>query len=311
MTGRAPRVAVVGSINVDAVTRGDRLPAAGETRKGSGFALALGGKGANQAIAAHKLGADVAFIAQTGDDAFGAWACAEIANFGLDLGLVGRRKAASTGVATIFVDSIGQNAITIIGGANDLLDADALAKAAPALESCRCLLLQCETPAATNLAAARVVKAAGGLVILDPAPALAEGIASELLRFVDFITPNETESLSLTGIAVRDSDSARSAAEVLLSRGVAGVVIKMGANGAFFAKSGHFGLIPAFSVAAIDTVAAGDSFNAGLGVALAEGIVLPSALRFASACGALATTRSGAAAAAPLRAEVEARLAAG
>lgn len=308
MTRAPARIAVVGSINVDAVTRADRLPAAGETRKGIGFSLALGGKGANQAIAAHKLGADVAFLARTGRDAFGEWARQEILGFGVDLGLVGSLEAIPTGVATIFIDSRGQNAITIIGGANDALDAEAVAAAAARLQNCNCLLLQCEVPASANLAAARLVRAAGGLVILDPAPVPPEGIASELLEFVDLITPNESESLALTGIRVEDVESARAAANVLIERGAAAAVIKMGENGAFYSKSGQFGHIPAFPVAAIDTVAAGDSFNAGLGVALAEGIDLPAALRFAAICGALATTRPGAAAAAPLRNEVEAGL---
>ena len=299
------RIAVVGSINVDVVTRAARLPVAGETQKGSGFALTLGGKGANQAIAAARLGASVAFVARTGVDAFGDYARKELTGYGLDLPLVGADTEAPTGVATIFIDAAGQNAITIVGGANDRLSIADIAAAAPALSRARCLLLQCETPEAVSIAAARQFHSAGGGVILDPAPVPAGGIAAELLKLADIVTPNETEAHALTGITVADVDSARAAADVLFARGAAGAVIKMGAKGAFYRIGAETGQIPPFSVTVVDTVAAGDSFNAGLAVALAEGITTAEAIRMACACGALATTRAGAAAAAPMRDAVE------
>jgi len=299
------RIAVVGSINVDIVVRATRFVRPGETMHGDSFALALGGKGANQAVAAAKLGAEVCFVGRTGTDAFGAMARERLAAFGLDLTHVAETTDTGTGIATIAVDSTGQNAITIVAGANARVSPADVAAAADALSRAQMLMLQCETPFAAALAAAQRVRAAGGRVILDPAPAPEEGLPADLLAAADIITPNESEAAILTGIAVSDGDSARAACAALRARGAGIAVVKLGGAGLVYDTGLSGGFLPAFSVRTIDTVAAGDSFNAGLAVALAEGIALPRALRFAAACGALATTKAGASEAAPLRAEVE------
>lgn len=300
-----PRIAVVGSINVDIVVRAQRFVQPGETMHGDSFALALGGKGANQAVAARRLGGDVGFIARTGRDAFGQMARERLAAFDLSLDHVAESTACGTGIATIAIDASGQNAITIVAGANGELSAGDLEHAAPLLSAARTLLLQCETPLATSEAAARTVRAHGGLVILDPAPAPAAGIPADLLALADVVTPNETEAQMLTGLPVSTSDSARAACAALCAMGARAAVVKLGGAGLVYQDGASAGFIPPFRVNAIDTVAAGDCFNAGLAIALSEGIAFAPSLRFASACGALATTRRGASDAAPARAEVE------
>ncbi|HRK24205.1 MAG TPA: ribokinase, partial [Beijerinckiaceae bacterium] len=296
--GKVASVAVAGSINLDIVMTAERLPGPGETVSGSGFRLALGGKGANQAVAARKLGADVTFVGRTGGDGFGGIVRRALADFGLDLAHVTTSDAAGTGIATIAIDAAGQNAITIVAGANaDLSPAD-LDAADAALRRCGVLLLQCETPLATSLEAARRIRSAGGTVILDPAPVPPQGIAA-FAGLADIVTPNESEARLLTGIAVNGRDAALAAARVLVGQGFSVAVVKCG--GAGLAWSGRFGegMAPAFAVPVVDTVAAGDVFNAALGVGLAESCPFPAALSMAQAAAALAVTRPGAAGSAP------------
>lgn len=301
-----PSIAVVGSINVDVVVRSARLPSPGETIHGESFALTLGGKGANQACAAARLGADVTFVGATGTDGFAAFAREKIAGFGLDLGLIREDAAHGTGIAVISVDQAGQNAITVVAGANAGLSQADVTQAREGLKSARALLLQCETPLQTSLAAARIVKAAGGCAILDPAPAPSGGVPMELIDNIDIITPNESEAAALVGHAVTDRDSALAAARALRARHPRlTAVVKLGGAGLVWSGPNSEGFVPPFSVHVVDTVAAGDCFNAGLAFALAgEGAESLAAnpapsLRFASACGALAVTRPGAAEAAP------------
>jgi ribokinase len=224
---------------------------------------------------------------------------------------VAEDDAAGTGIAIISVDAQAQNCITVIAGANFMVGQQELAALGALPEAPRVLLLQLEVPMAVNIAAAKSVKARGGIVILDPAPAPAKGLPAELMQLVDVITPNEVETAALTGIIPGNTAQAEAAAVQLHHLGVQQSVIKMGALGAYWRGAEGAGHVPRFTVNAIDTVAAGDCFNGGLAVALAEGKSLGEAVRFASACGALSTTRRGAASAAPSRAEVEALLAAG
>lgn len=301
----APRIAVLGSVNVDIVVRAARLPRPGETLHGESFALTLGGKGANQACAAARLGADVCLIARTGQDGFGDFAREKLSGFGLRLDHVARDTAAGTGIAIIAVDSRGENAITLVAGANALVSPQDAAQASSALGAARVLLLQCETPFAASLAAARTVAAAGGTVILDPAPAPQGGIPAELLALADLVTPNETEAASLTGITVTDRDSGLAAARRLRESGAKAAIVKLGGAGLVFAAADSEGFLPPFPAEVVDTVAAGDCFNAGLAYALAGGAILREALRFASACGALAVTKMGAAEAAPCLQDVQ------
>lgn len=298
-------IAVVGSVNIDIVVRAPRLPGPGETLHGDSFVLTLGGKGANQAVAAARLGAEVALVARTGADGFGDMARRALTGFGLDLGQVGIAEGGGTGIAAIAVDAAGQNAITIVAGANARLGPADLDAAASALAGARVLMLQGETPIPTSLEAARRVKAGGGQVILDPAPVPAEGIAA-FAGLADIVTPNESEASALTGVAVTDRQTGLAAARRLVAQGFAVAVVKCGAEGVAWSGRLGEGQRAAIPVAAVDTVAAGDCFNAGLAVALAEGRPLADSILWAMAAGALAVTRPGAAEAAPTRAEVAA-----
>ena len=302
-------IAVFGSINMDVTAYMHRLPKPGETLQGKEYKLGLGGKGANQAVAARKLGSDVAFICRLGNDDFAKPAERELASYGVDLALVRRDAQGATGIAIINVGEGGENYISLIGGSNLAMDESDVARASAALEGARVLLLQLEVPLSASLAAAAIVKAHGGTVILDPAPAPEAGLAPEVLKAVDVITPNETEAGLILGWQPHTPEEGLEAARQLRARGVAAAVVKLGGRGLAVAAQDLEAIIPAFRVTPIDTVAAGDSFNGGLAHGLAQGQPLESALRFAAACGALSTTKKGAYAAAPLKSEVDAFLA--
>jgi ribokinase len=301
-------IAVFGSINMDVTAYMHRLPKPGETLQGKEYKLGLGGKGANQAVAARKLGSEVAFICRLGADDFAKPAERELASYGVDLALVRKDDDGATGIAIINVGEGGENYISLIGGSNLRVDATDVARARPALEKAKVLLLQLEVPLAASLAAAAIVRSRGGTVILDPAPAPEGGLAQEVLQAVDIITPNETEAGLILGWQPQSPEEGLRAAQELRTRGVATAVVKLGARGLAVAGPGLEAIIPAFKVTPIDTVAAGDSFNGGLAHALETGRPLGEALRYAAACGALSTTRKGASAAAPTKSEVNAFL---
>ncbi|MFC2969515.1 ribokinase [Acidimangrovimonas pyrenivorans] len=304
-------ILVLGSVNVDITAYGARLPLPGETVHAESYAIALGGKGANQAVAAARLGAEVALAGRTGADGFGRMARDWLAQAGVGTGQLWEDAEHPTGIATIGVARDGENAITVVGGANMAIGAEDVARLDPAFATAKVLLLQLEAPLAAGLAAAAKMRAAGGLTLLDPAPAPGAAFGAEVWTAVDAMTPNESETEALTGIRPTDQASAARAASVMTERGLRIAVVKMGAGGVYWKAPEGEGHVPAFAVKAIDTVAAGDCFNGGLGFALARGDGLPDALRFANACGALATTRRGASDAAPTLAEVEALLKAG
>ncbi|MFK8252756.1 ribokinase [Ancylobacter terrae] len=302
---------VFGSVNVDVTAYAARLPAPGQTLHGDSYAIALGGKGANQAVALARLGAPVELVGRTGRDAFGALARERLAGFGVGTAHLAEDAEEPTGIALIGVARDGQNAITVVGGANmAVTDADA-GRAGAVLDKAAALLIQLEVPLPAALAAARRVRARGGLVILDPAPAPDAAFDGDVWAAIDCVTPNESETEALVGIRPLDPASALRAAAALTARGAGSAVVKMGAAGACWRTAGGEGHVPAPKVVAIDTVAAGDCFNAGLALALSDGRAMGEAVRFACACGALATTRRGASDAAPSRAEVEALLRAG
>jgi ribokinase len=301
-------IAVFGSINMDVTAYMNRLPKPGETLHGREYKLGLGGKGANQAVAAAKLGSTVRFICRLGADDFAKPAERELASYGLDLSLVKKDEGGATGIAIINVGEGGENYISLIGGSNLTMDETDVARGRAALDAADVLLLQLEVPLAASLAAAAIVKSHGGTVILDPAPAPASGLPSEVLKSVDIITPNETEAGLILGWQPSTLEDGLKAARELRGRGVRTAVVKLGARGLAVAGEGIETVLPAFKVTPIDTVAAGDSFNGGLAHALEQGRPLKDALRYAAACGALSTTKKGASAAAPTRAEVEAFL---
>ncbi|BAI75012.1 ribokinase (plasmid) [Azospirillum sp. B510] len=301
-------ITVFGSVNIDVCAYSDRLPRPGETVHGGGYAMGLGGKGANQAAAAARLGGQVEMVGRTGDDAFGEMARGRLAGFGVRTSHLSADPDHPTGIAVIGVEASGENCITVVGGANMAVSAEDAARAAPLFASSAILLLQLETPLAAGLAAAAAVRAGGGRVILDPAPAPRGGLAAEVFQAVDAMTPNETETESLVGLRPTSPEEAAAAADRLIGCGLSIAIVKMGGKGLYYRGPGQQGYLPPFPVNPIDTVAAGDCFNGGLAFALARGDDLAAAVRFASACGALATTRAGAADSAPTLAEVTALL---
>lgn len=298
-------VVVVGSINMDLVARVARLPRPGETVAGQELLQIPGGKGANQAVAAARLGAPTTFIGRVGDDAFAQPLIDSLRANGVAVEHVESVPSCSSGVAVIGVEDSGQNCITIIAGANGRISPADVQPYETVIAAARVLLLQLEIPLESVAAAAQLARRHGVLTILDPAPAPATPLPRDLFA-VDLISPNQTEAEQLTGIPVTDLASAERAARELLSRGAACAVIKLGELGAFWCdreqRSGH---VPATPVSVVDTTAAGDAFTAALGLALAENQELPQAVRFGCAAGTLATTRMGAQQSMPDRQAVE------
>ncbi|KZL27807.1 ribokinase [Pseudovibrio sp. WM33] len=299
-------IVIVGSINVDITTRSDRLPQPGETLHGHSYAINLGGKGCNQAVAASKLGGEAKLVGRIGKDGFGDIAAQHLKDMGVSTEHVHLDENHGTGIAVIGVDANSENSITVIGGANLAVDESDLKRTSDVLESAKIMLMQLEIPVATCLSAAKKVRASGGKVIFDPAPAPVDGLPEGFLQNVDVVTPNETETEILTGFRPSNAAEAAHAANLLREQGVAAAVVKLGARGVYFKDDESEGFVEPFKVNAIDTVAAGDCFNGGLAYALDSGKSLAEAVRFAAACGALSTTKHGAATSAPTLAEVEA-----
>jgi ribokinase len=300
-----PRIVVLGSLNMDLVVRATRFAQPGETIMGSDFLTAPGGKGANQAVAARRLGADVAIIGRVGDDAFGQVLRTGLAAEGLDVRLVDVTPSASTGVALITVDDSGENTIVVVPGANGLVDSEDLERALPAIADADALLLQLEVPLPVVMRAASHAHAARVAVILNAAPA--QPLPSTLLPLVDYLVVNETEVIDLARPA---GDTPEAAARALQARGARAVVVTLGAAGArLVSPDGTTVSAGGFRVEAVDTTAAGDAFVGALAVALAEGATPVEALQFGNAAGAVTVTRPGAQPSLPTRAAVDALLA--
>jgi ribokinase len=291
---KTPRIVVVGSSNTDMVVKAERLPGPGETVTGGTFVMAPGGKGANQAVAAARLGAEVSFVARVGQDLFGDQAVEGYRKEGILNDLIVRDPQNHTGVALILVDQRGENLISVASGANHHLRPQDVQQAAERIKAADVLLLQLEIPMETVQFAALLAAEAGVKVILDPAPAPDAPLEDRLLRSVTCLTPNESEAERLTGIPVRDEDSARAAAEKLLQTGARQVIVTLGAKGALLAGGEQTLMIPGYRVEALDSTAAGDAFNGGLGAALARGLSWEEAVREANLVGALSVTRLGA-----------------
>ena len=287
---------------MDLVATAARMPSAGETVYGDAFRTTPGGKGANQAVAAARLGADVRMVGRVGYDAFGPILLENLRSEGIDESGVALDTANSTGIAMILIEETGENRIVAVYGANMACGAEQVEAAKRVLDGADALMLQLEVPIDVSLETARYARSGGVRVVMDPAPA-AE-LPHDAYSLIDVITPNQTEAESLTGIAVTGRDSAKLAAEALLERGVGVAVVKMGQDGVYYASKSEQGYVPAFEVEAQDTVAAGDAFGAALTVALSEDMGLADAVRFGAAAGALAVTKSGAQDAMPHRKEV-------
>lgn len=297
------RIVVVGSSNTDLVIKADRLPEPGETLLGGQFMMAAGGKGANQAVAAQRLGGEVSFVASVGDDVFGKDSIENYRREGMDISFVSVKKGVPSGVATILVDAAAENVIVVASGANGTLGKEEIDRAAEQIASADFLLLQLEIPMDTVEYAVQKAFEAGTRVVLNPAPAAA--LSERLLSRLWLITPNRTETQLITGLSVTSEQEASVAADALAAKGVRNVVITLGSKGAYFlAEDGARGVIPANPVEAQDTTGAGDTFNGALCVALSEGKTLPEACRFASKASAIAVTRMGAQPSIPYRKEI-------
>ncbi|HET7785428.1 MAG TPA: ribokinase [Myxococcales bacterium] len=299
-------VVVVGKANVDYLARGPRLPGSGEGVNGDAFQEGCGGKGANQAVGASRLGAAVALVARVGNDARGESVLAALRAEGVDVRHVSRDPDAHTGVALCHVDAQGHKQILSAVGANARLDARRVREAAEALGAARVVLTQLGVPYDAFAEAVRIGRAAGARVVLDPAPGLP--LRDEMLAQLDLIRPNAQEAEALTGIAVRDHESAREAARQLVRRGAGAAAVQAGGEGDVLLWSGGECWLPRFDVPRVDVTGAGDAFASALAVCLAEGRPLEEAGRFASASAALATTALGAQASLPRREAVLALL---
>jgi ribokinase len=300
-----PKVSVVGSFNMDLVFSAPRLPEPGETLSGTEFGQFIGGKGSNQAVAAARAGAQVEMVGRLGKDTFGDHIATILQEEGIRLRHVVRDAEEGTGVAGIVVQPGGTNSIVVIPRANGRLSARDVQKGRSAIAGADVLLLQLEVPVEASLAAAKIAKASGATVVLNPAPA--QDLPDELLRLVDILVPNVTEAAQLSGIHVSGPDDPEKAARALLSRGSGTVVLTLGERGALIVGSASEAAVevPPFKVEVIDTTAAGDAFCGALAVALAEGKPLREAAQFASAAGALACTSMGAGPSLPARHEIE------
>lgn len=294
-------ILILGSSNTDMTVRTAALPLPGQTLIGGDFVMGPGGKGANQAVAARRLGGDAALVCKVGRDVFGDNAVKHYGEEGLDVSGVLRSDKPS-GVALINVDDKAENSIVVAPGANMDITEEDIDAVAPLIREAKILLLQLEIPIPAVLKAARIGHEAGALVVLNPAP-YAE-VPAELFRYVDLFIPNETELSAYAGLPVTDRDSALKAAEVMVGRGVKKVIVTLGSKGSLIYDGRSVSDIGAFKVDAVDTTAAGDTYCGALCVALSEGRTLQAAAVFASKASALSVTRPGAQNSMPYRNEI-------
>lgn len=286
-----PRIAVVGSANVDLTVFTDAMPRPGETIFGRRFDLGFGGKGANQAVAARLCGAEVTMVARVGQDLFGPATIQNFRGFGIDTAHVIALEGVSSGVAPIFVDPAGENRIIVVKGANDALTPADVDEAAGVLERADCIVLQFEVPLPTVVHTIHFAAERGIRCILNPAPG--ERVDLNQLAHLDYLVPNETEAEALTGVPIRGVDDARRCASTLLDAGIRRVILTMGAGGALVAGPDGIDHVPAFQVEAVDTTGAGDAFIGSFAAFLGEGLPEREAVARASLYAALSTTRVG------------------
>lgn len=298
----ARRICVVGSANIDLTFRAPRFPQPGETLTGHSLHQGMGGKGANQAVAAARLGADVTFIACVGNDAFGKAAIDAYEAEGIQTSFIRQAEDQPTGTAAILVDDDAENCIILVAGANAGLSAEDVKAASSMIEQSHGVLCQLETPVAAAVEAFRLARAASVLTVLTPAPA--EHVTDELLALCDVCVLNKTEISSLTGQTVDTEADAIRAAERLRERGVKRVALTMGGEGVWVLDDSGSTHIPAIKVDAVDTTGAGDAFTAALAVSLADGITLTESARRASTVAAISVTRRGTQTAFPTLKEV-------
>jgi len=297
-----PSILVIGSSNTDMVIKTGHLPQPGETIIGGNFFMNAGGKGANQAVAAARLGGAVTFICKTGNDIFGKQSLQLFKEEAIDTSFVFEDTKHPSGVALITVDDHAENCIVVASGANAHLTAKDIMQANDCFKKADIILMQLEIPVETVEYAASLAASLGKKVILNPAPVCP--LSDTLLQHVSIITPNETEAFMLTGIKVIDESTAHQAAKYLNAKGIATVIITLGSKGALVLHDNICTVVPAPVVHAIDTTAAGDVFNGALAVALSENISATAAVEFACKAAAVSVTRLGAQASAPYRLEL-------
>ena len=297
------KIVVVGSCNTDMVINMERLPLPGETLLCGKFFMNAGGQGANQAVAAARLGGKVNFVAKVGNDPFGIRSIDQYKAEGIGTKHVVVDKEHPSGVALILVDAHGENSIAVASGANAHLLPEDIDQAKGTIEDCDILLMQLETPMETIEHAAQMAKRAGGKVILNPAPA--HSLPESLLANLYMLIANETEAEYISGTRITDMDSVARAADIICHRGVENVVITLGSKGAFIKERDTYHQVPALKVKAVDATAAGDTFCGAVCVALAEGRGIIEAVTFANRAAAVTVTRMGAQSSLPYRREVE------
>jgi ribokinase len=288
---RPARIVVIGSCNVDLTTFTNRFPAPGETIFGTHFDLGFGGKGANQAVAARRCGAEVSMVGRVGRDLFGEALIRNFESLGIDAGHIDMIDGVSSGVAPIFVDPAGQNSIIVIKGANDRLTADDIDAAGTVIERADCVVLQFEIPLDTVRHAVRVAKTRGIRTIVNPAPALPLDL--DILAGVDYVVPNETEAEMLTGLPVKTEPQAERCARAFLDRGASRVIVTLGQRGALLAARDRMEFVPAFEVETRDTTGAGDAFIGSFATFLVEGFDEREAVERACLYAALSTLSVG------------------
>lgn len=303
----APRILIVGSINVDIVALTERLPTPGETVTGGTLLINHGGKGANQAVAARRLGADVRFIGCVGDDTFGPELRQSMVAEGIGVQGLATMAGMHSGTAVIVVDAVGRNQIAVASGANLHLTVDWVGRFLEDFAWAQVVICQLEVPLDTVLWTLRTARQYGATTVLNPAPA--QPMPPEIWALVDYVTPNEVEAAQVSGLPLAALSDADNVARALLARGPRVVLLTLGAQGAFAGTLDQMVHVPAFPVTVVDTTAAGDAFNGALAVALAEGHPLAGAVRFANAAAGLACTQRGAQNSLPVRTQVEALLA--
>ncbi len=299
------KIVVIGSSNTDMVIRCPRMPEPGETVLGGEFMMNHGGKGANQAVAAAKLGGNVSFMAKVGNDIFGRQTLEMLKEIGVDTTHVGVSHDFPSGVALINVDAQGENSISVASGANAALSENDIDNAAEAIAGADVIIAQLECPVDTIAYAAEMAKRHGVTVVLNPAPAPREHLPERLLRNVDIIIPNKTEAEAISGVAIRDMAGACDAITAITALGVSTTIITLGSKGALLCENGDCIEIPSVKVTPVDTTAAGDTFCGAFCVALTEGKGLADAVRFGNKAAAVSVTRCGAQQSTPFRYEVD------
>lgn len=297
-------IVVIGSSNTDMVVKTSHLPAGGETVLGGDFFMNAGGKGANQAVAAARYGNRVVFVAKTGDDLFGAQVREAMQQDNINTDYVFVDKEHPSGVALITVNQQAENCIVVAPGANAHLTPEDIDAAADEIRGASVVLMQLETPIATVEYAAQMAADAGVPVILNPAPAPAEPLSEELLKNLFLITPNESEASRISGITVKDLASAQLAAKAIYDMGPKNVIVTLGSDGSLVYDGAMFMRVEAMKVDAVDTTAAGDTYNGVLASVIAEGRTLIDAVHEANVAAAISVTRMGAQPAAPTREEI-------